>query len=215
MEKAVVLWTGGKDSALALFESMKRFSIDRLVTFVPEPYHKFYAHPIELIQAQAQCIGLRHQLFQIKKPFVDSYRNALSSLRDDGLRVVITGDIATVAGCPNWIKECAEGILEVYMPLWGVDRLDVLNRLRSNRFKVICSLAYKKIFRETITGRHLNQQLIEQLSLLNRLSGLDICGENGEYHTWVISAPFFKRRLEFINLRLEEAKDFFYLEFDR
>lgn len=215
MKKAAVLWTGGKDSALALFESLKQFSIDRLVTFVPELRHKFYAHPIELIQAQAESIGLPHQLFQIKEPFADSYREALCNLRDDGVQVVITGDVSHMGGYPNWIRERAKGILQVYTPLWETSRLEVLDKLESNGFEVVCSLAYKRSFKETIAGKHLDSKLIKLLSRLSKLSHLDICGENGEYHTWVICAPFFQRHLKFTGLCLKETKDFYYLEFEQ
>lgn len=107
MQKAAVLWTGGKDSVLALFESLRHFSIDRLVTFVPKPRHRFYAHPLELMNAQAESIGLPHQCLTVKEPFKDSYQKALSGLAQGGIDTVITGDIAPVDGQPNWINECA------------------------------------------------------------------------------------------------------------
>lgn len=94
-------------------------------------------------------------------------------------------------------------------------RIDILNQLISNRFEVICSLAKKNCFPETIAGRYLDAQLIEELSQTGRSTGLDICGENGKYHMWVVSAPFFQKRLEFTDMQIKETEGFSYISFSK
>lgn len=214
MKKAVVLWTGGKDSALALFESQDSFLIDRLVTFTPESQRRFYAHPLPLIQAQAKSIGLPHHCISIKKPYNSSYTDAIKALKDDGIDILITGDISRVDGNPNWIKERAEGILDVHVPLWEANRKELLDRLIINGFEVLCTLAYDKYFTPTIAGNHLDTTLYEKLSQLNKTGNIDICGENGEYHTCVLYAPFFQTRIQLINPCIKKREDFHYLDFD-
>ncbi|MDH5436921.1 MAG: diphthine--ammonia ligase [Gammaproteobacteria bacterium] len=214
MKNAAILWTGGKDSALALFESIGKFALDRLVTFVPEPQTEFLAHPVTLMKFQAESIGLRHQNIPIRKPFKDSYVEAIAGLKESGVEVLITGDISSVNNQPNWIKQCAEGILETHMPLWEVNRKELLHKLRDNDFEVICSLAYKKDFTNTIVGKRLDSALIEKLLDLGSRSGFDPCGENGEYHTCVLSAPFFDYKLKLLGENIKETDKFYYLVFE-
>ena len=105
--------------------------------------------------------------------------------------MLITGDISTVDGMPNWIESVSENLVDVHKPLWELDRHAILDTLISNDFKVVCSLAYKKYFQSTIAGRYLDSTLISELKQLP----IDPCGEQGEYHTWVLDAPFFKESL--------------------
>lgn len=213
MKKAAVLWTGGKDSALALFESHSSFQIDCLVTFTPESQCRFYAHPLPLIRAQAESIGLPHHCIPIKKPFDRSYTEAIAALRDDGIETVITGDIAQVNGYPNWVQARAKGILDVHMPLWESARAKLLNRLISHGFEVMCTLAYKHHFTPTIVGERLDTALIDRLLGLSRSTGLDICGENGEYHTSVLNGPLFQYGIQLAVPRIRESAEFHYLDY--
>ena len=209
--KAVVLWTGGKDSALAFQVSLNLHDIRRLVCFVPSDGRQFYAHPTELMELQAQKIGMPIEFVPISEPYKSSYRQQIEAIRDTGIEILITGDISTVGGMPNWIDEVAEGLVEVYKPLWEVDRHTILDTLISNKFTVICSLAYKKHFQRTITGRYLDTELISELKQLP----IDICGEQGEYHTWVLNTPFFKAPVQLEGTRVIDVDEYCYLTYKR
>ena len=209
--KAAVLWTGGKDSALAFQVSLNLYDIRRLVCFVPEDGRQFYAHPTELMELQAQKIGTPIEFVPISEPYKPSYRRQIKAIRDTGIEVLITGDISTVGGMPNWIEEVAEGLVEVYKPLWKLDRHAILDMLTANKYKVICSLAYKKHFQQTITGRYFDAELISELKELP----IDACGEQGEYHTWVLDAPFFKAPVQLEGTRIVEMEKYCYLTYKR
>lgn len=209
--KAVVLWTGGKDSALAFQVSLNLHDIRRLVCFVPSDGRQFYAHPTELMELQAQKIGMPIEFVPISEPYKSSYRQQIEAIRDTGIEILITGDISTVGGMPNWIDEVAEGLVEVYKPLWEVDRHTILDTLISNKFTVICSLAYKKYFLQTIAGRHLDAELISELKQLP----IDACGEQGEYHTWVLNTPFFKAPVQLEGTRVIDVDEYCYLTYKR
>ena len=144
--KAAVLWTGGKDSVLAFQVSLNLYDIRRLVCFVPADNRQFYAHPTELMELQARKIGIPIEFVPISEPYKPSYRQQIKAIRDTGIEILITGDISTVGGLPNWIEEVAAGLVKVHKPLWELDRHAILDTLIANKFKVICSLAYKKHF---------------------------------------------------------------------
>ena len=211
MKKAVVLWTGGKDSALALQASLNLYDIRRLVCFVPADKRQFYAHPTQLMELQAQTIGLPIEFMPISEPYALSYRQQIERIRESGVEVLITGDISTVGGMPNWIDGVAAGMAEVYKPLWELDRETILDALVSKEFKVVCSLAYKKYFQSTIAGRYLDVELISELKQLP----IDACGEQGEYHTWVLDAPFFYESIRLEGTQILEAVEYYYFTYER
>ncbi|TLX71059.1 hypothetical protein E9993_21260 [Labilibacter sediminis] len=211
MKKAVILWTGGKDCALALFNSIGKFAIDRLVTFVPENHTKFFAHSLVIMKAQAQSMGLPIDFVTIKEPFDLSYREAMIDIKKSNIDTIITGDISTVNDYPNWIRECASGIIDVHTPLWKKEREELLKTINPNHFKIICSLSYKKHFSQTITGKILDTDLINELLIMQAENKIDASGENGEYHSMVLSAPFFKYDIELTETEVEDHNDFFYL----
>ena len=211
MTKAAVLWTGGKDSALAFQASLHLYDIGRLVCFVPADNRQFYAHPTQLMTLQAQKIGIPIEFMSISEPYKLSYRGQIEKIRDNGIEVLITGDISTVGGMPNWIDEVAAGLVGVEKPLWELDRGTILDTLISNKFEVICSLSYKKYFQPTIAGRYLDSKLISELKQLP----IDPCGEQGEYHTWVLDAPFFKAPVRLKGIRVVDVAEYCYLTYER
>lgn len=196
-KRASVLWTGGKDSALALYEAqLKGFDIVNLVTFAPVG-ERFLAHPLDFIVHQAEALGLPHTIIGTKEPFKESYERAIYALKESGgIDMLVTGDIAEVDGYPNWIRECCESSrMEVYTPLWRSDRTVLMKRLISNDFKVIFSCVRRPWFTADWIAKPLEIQMLGQLQKMNADKGLDICGEQGEYHTLVLDGPSFKKQI--------------------
>ena len=194
---AAVLWTGGKDSFLALYEAkLLGYKVKNLVTFTPrEP--DFLAHPLSFMKYQAEALELPHYALEIDEPFKQSYEKAISSLRERyGIGTLITGDIAEINGHNNWIRECSEySGMDVLTPLWELDRHKLIDRLISCKFKVIFSCVKKPWFTEEWLGMELNRHSLEQLLKISAETGLDICGEQGEYHTLVLDGPQFRKSI--------------------
>jgi uncharacterized protein (TIGR00290 family) len=202
---AVVLWTGGKDCSLALHEAREAgLALRGLLTFTPrEP--RFLAHPLPVLLTQARAAGLAHRCCVIEEPFREGYERALRRLRDEGVRVLVTGDIAEVAGHPNWVRECAEPLgLRVETPLWGRPRVDLLARLLELRFRVVVSCVDMRRLPAEWVGRELDAAAIAELVALHASHGVDPSGENGEYHTLVTEAPFFRARVELGEFTVDE-----------
>jgi len=192
---AAVLWTGGKDSAVALAEAAGRFDALRLVTFVPADGADFKAHPLALIEAQAAALPWPHTRAAVRAPYAEGYRAAIAALADEGVGTLVTGDIAEVDGHSNWIAERAAGLCEVWHPLWGVERVAHLERLLRDGYEVLVSLAKRSHRDGALAGRRLDAALLAELRADAAAGLLDPCGENGEYHTWVLDGPHFTRRL--------------------
>jgi diphthine-ammonia ligase len=213
-KRAVISWTGGKDCALALYEAKEKgYAIVALVTFVPKEPH-FLAHPLSLMSSQAQALGLPHVLLEITHPFKKSYKKALQSLQKQfGITAVITGDIAEVCGLPNWLTECSKSLgIDVVMPLWGRDRKQLVRKLIRNKFQVIFSGVKTPWFSSRWVGKRLDQEALDKLEKMHEATGLDICGENGEFHTQVLDGPLFKKTIRLDSYTTHVKETLMYLQ---
>ena len=211
---AAVLWTGGKDSCLALYEAkLLGYEIASLVTFIPEGAD-FLAHPLDFMQYQAEALGLPHSKVKIHEPFKDGYEKAIHVLREEqGIGTLITGDIAEVEGYPNWIRECSRNPgVDVLTPLWGRDRREILNRLLSSGFKVIFSCVKSPWFTLEWVGRELDWDTYYKLCEISAETGLDICGEQGEYHTLALDGPPFKSGTQIKAYKKRATDSLMYME---
>lgn len=216
-KKASVLWTGGKDSALALYDAMLLgYDVVNLVTFAPVGQN-FRAHPLNFMAHQAEAIGLPHSTIKIKEPFKKAYEDAIAALNEnDKIDVLVTGDIAEVDGLPNWIRECSKpSRMEVFTPLWHLDRTVLLKRLISSGFQVIFSCVKSPWFTDEWVGKSLTNHTFELLLKLSADTGLDLCGENGEYHTLVLDGPYFKKKIHIESFSTCQEDSLMYLDIHR
>ncbi len=198
VQNAAMLWTGGKDSAMALYEADQNgYCVRCLVTFAP-PEPDFLAHPLSFIKMQAQVLALPHHVLPISAPFEQSYETSLRRLRDEmGIDCVITGDIAAADGNPNWIRERSRAVgISVHTPLWGRDQNTLLQQLLDRGFKARFSCVKTRWLDESWIGRELDDSALAELRSIRKQNGLDLCGEEGEYHTLVTDGPRFTRGID-------------------
>ncbi len=196
LEKAVaVLWTGGKDSCLSLHRvHEKGFRIACLATFVPVGEVNFIAHPIDDMKKQAEALGLPLFLMPVSEPYRAGYIAGLNSLKNEfGVTSVVTGDVDLVNGLPNWIVECCTNIaIEVIRPLWNENRQSLMTELLDRKIEAKITLVSHPALSQDWCGRIIDKLLLNELSALTKTAGIDLCGENGEYHTMVLNAPLFR-----------------------
>ncbi len=210
VKNAAVLWTGGKDCALAFFKAQKLgIKISHLVTFVPE-VPDFKAHNLNIIRRQIQAIGLPHLQMTVKAPMIESYEDAITELKNQyNINLLITGDIDEIENHDNWIEERAKKTgVEVFNPLWKKEREGLINELLQNNFKIIFTLVKKSFFTKKWIGKQLDYTILDELKSLD----IDICGENGEYHSMVLHAPFFKKTIDNFSTTTIETDYYYYLQ---
>ncbi|OGW74883.1 MAG: hypothetical protein A2Z72_06245 [Omnitrophica bacterium RBG_13_46_9] len=206
--KASVLWTGGKDSSLAHYKARRMgYEVVNLVTFIPTGA-EFHAHPLAFIKYQAGALDLSHVMLEINEPFKENYERAIDLLKKEyKIDTLVTGDISEIDGYPNWIRECSKySGMKVLNPLWHYDRYKLIRELISYGFKAIFSCVKKPWLTGEWVGKELNEESLARLVNLNSETGLDICGEHGEYHTLVLDGPLFNRRIG-IGAYLRREKD--------
>ena len=213
-KEVAVLWTGGKDSCLAFFEAQSNgFEIDSLITFVPSN-PVFLAHPIPFMKYQAKAINLPYRIIEIKEPYKEGYREALCLLKErHNIITLITGDIDEIDGHSIWVEEYSgyAGI-DIQIPLWKMNRMEVLKQLLKHQFKVIFSCVKKPWFTDEWVGKEITVDVLSQLSEMNTAKGIDICGERGEYHTMVCDAPFFQKSISIDSFSKLEKDELMYID---
>jgi len=150
------------------------------------------------MEQQAEAMGIGHRVITIEEPIRDNYVAALGRLvESDDIAVVVTGDISEVDGKPNWIRECSQGLaLDVQTPLWHRDREELLEQLITVGYKTLFTCVKAPWFTAEWVGRELDRTAVPAMRELRTTTGLDLCGEQGEYHTMVTDGPPFRHRIE-------------------
>ncbi|MFM4921046.1 Dph6-related ATP pyrophosphatase [Aeromonas dhakensis] len=193
MSRVIVLWSGGKDAMQALCHAREAgHQVVALATFAP-PLPRFLAHPLSQVRRQAAALGLPHLLVTIEAPFDLGYERALTKLKDEWqLDGVVTGDIDSVGGAPNWIRErCRPLGLTVHTPLWQQPREALLADLLARGIVAHLSCVDTDVLTPEWVGRVLDKGALAELQQLAATQGFDACGEQGEYHTMVTDGPGF------------------------
>ncbi|MFA7833637.1 hypothetical protein ACEOB3_09200 [Aeromonas dhakensis] len=193
MSRVIVLWSGGKDAMQALCHAREAgHQVVALATFAP-PSPRFLTHPLSQVRRQAAALGLPHLLVTIEAPFDLGYERALAKLKKEWqLDGVVTGDIDSVAGAPNWIRErCRPLGLTVHTPLWQQSREALLADLLARGIVAHLSCVDTDVLPPEWVGRVLDKGALTELQQLAATRGFDACGEQGEYHTMVTDGPGF------------------------
>ncbi|MBP6793172.1 MAG: adenine nucleotide alpha hydrolase, partial [Aeromonas sp.] len=216
MSRVILLWSGGKDAMLALCHARDAgHQVVALATFAP-PAPRFLAHPLPLVRRQAAALGLPHLLVTIEAPFEQGYETALSRLRQEwALDGVVTGDIDSVGGAPNWIRERCQPLgLIVHTPLWQQSRQTLLADMLARGIVAHLSCVDTRVLAPEWVGRILDAATLSELQQLAEREGFDACGEQGEYHSMVTDGPGFAAPLRLDGWQLARQDHLAYLAQD-
>ena len=173
------------------------------------------AHPSKLMEQQAKSLHLPYEVIDLQEPFEKSYEEALVRLKETyGVETIVTGDIAEVMEQPNWITNRCKAVgLKAFLPLWHLDREVILNKLVQYHFKVIFSCVKAPWFTVDWLGREITLESIQSLKELHAINAVDLCGENGEYHTIVLNGPGYSEEIPFRRTETYEDKGTFLFNF--
>ena len=194
-EKVVVAWSGGKDSALALYEILNSgsYQVLELLTTVTKDNNRVSIHDVQSILVEQQARILRIPLEKILIPkgasdteYEDEMLKSLKKHRDNGVSSVVFGDIFI-----EDIKKYREYILEKaglngVFPLWKKDTRKIAHTFINLGFEAVITSVDSTVLGKDIAGRKYTRKL-----LMNLPVNVDPCGENGEFHTFVYNAPIF------------------------
>jgi diphthine-ammonia ligase len=196
-----VLFSGGKDSTLALHLAEEKEEVVCLITLVsknPESY-MFHTPNIDVTALQAKALSLRlvsvdtegkkeEELADLKRAIVD----AKNKFKIDG---VVTGAVESVYQASRVQRICNNLGLWCFNPLWKHDQKKLLEMLIEKNFNVIISGVFAYPLDQTWLGKPINEQFIKRIVGLQEQYGISPSGEGGEIETTVLDAPLFTQKI--------------------
>jgi len=186
------MWSGGKDSALALDRARRAgIEVSRLLTFYDSATHRvrFHATRVDMLEAQATAAGIDLHAIPTSWPEMEANLGLeLSSLREEGFAGVVFGDIH-LADVRAWYEErvTAAG-LEHVEPIWGEPPPRLLGEFIASGGRAVITCVDLAKLDEAWLGRVIDERFASEI----RMTGVDVCGENGEFHSFAFAGPVFK-----------------------
>ena len=195
-------WSGGKDSCLSCYKAISAgFEVSHLLNMINKDAKRSMSHGLNarLISAQAQAIGIAMVQKEVTwDTYEQGLKNAVYELREKGVTGMVFGDM-DLQEHKDWIeKVCAELEIKPIMPLWGAAPEQVLHEFVAEGFEAVVVSAKSDYFGSEWLGRKVDQELIRELQGLENEMHIHICGESGEYHTFVTAGPLFEKRVKIL-----------------
>ncbi len=191
-----VSWSGGKDSALMLQALRRdpRYRPAALLTTVTGPDARISYHRVRVDLLDRQAAALDLPLYKMvltaehapNTEYIRAFGESAARLREAGIDTIAFGDIF-LEDLRRWREErMAEIDMHPIFPIWGRDSVELMDEFLTTGFRarLVCVDA-KKLGRD-FAGRLLDRALLDDLP-----DGVDPCGENGEYHSFVFNGPGF------------------------
>jgi ABC transporter with metal-binding/Fe-S-binding domain ATP-binding protein len=200
--RVAVLFSGGKDSVLALHRVLNEgYQVSCLVSMIPQREDSWMFHypNIRLVDLSAEAVELpivKAETVGAKEAEIDDLRRVIEKLDVEG---IVSGAVASNYQKTRMDQICSEFKLKSIAPLWQQDQLSLLKELLKLKFEVIITGAYAYGFNKEWLGRKIDEQAIEDLEKLNSKYGVSLVGEGGEYESFVLNAPLFKKRIRVIS----------------
>lgn len=191
-----LLWSGGKDSALALDRARRAgMDVDLLLTFgdAQSGRIRFHATSRQMLdhQVAATVVGRGLGVFTRWEQMPALLEQRLAELRQQGYLGVVLGDIH-LGDVRAWYEErvLAAG-LEHVEPLWANDPLALVKEFVASGGRAVVTCIDTEQLEAAWLGRIIDDAFVEDIAQL----AVDACGENGEYHSFAFAGPAFARAL--------------------
>ena len=202
-------WSGGKDSCFALMKAKEQGHIPKILLNVLNEeglISRSHGIPSEILQAQAKAANIPIHLIQSSwKDYEANFTAALHYIKDQyKTEAAVFGDIDLPAHRDWEEMVCTKAGLQAILPLWQQDREQLVLQMLETEIKTII-ISCNEQMGESFLGRTLDAGLVTELKAL----GIDVCGENGEFHTLVLDCPLFSSRLN-IALKTKQKHDHYW-----
>lgn len=202
--KAAVLFSGGKDSTMAVYNAIKSgddVSYLLAVKSANDESYMFHVPNIHLTDLLSEAMDIPIISIEtdgIKEKELKDLKRGFEKLKSFGVEAIYTGALYSTYQKSRIEKLCCEVGLKAISPYWHVDELDYMNMIVSLGFEVIISGVAAYGLDEKWLGRKIDEKCIADLIKLNEKVGLNLAFEGGEAETLVLDGPIFKKRVKII-----------------
>jgi len=197
--KAILSWSSGKDSAMALYRVLKKggLEISCLLTTVTDQFNRVSMHGVreELLDLQGQSIGIPLEKVRIPYPcpnevYEEKMAAVLSAWKSKGVTHSIFGDL--FLGDIRQYREEKLARLDItpIFPLWLENTAALAREMLQVGFRAIITCVDPRKLDASFAGREFDESFLRDMPRT-----VDPCGENGEFHTFVYDGPVFRKPL--------------------
>jgi diphthine-ammonia ligase len=196
--KLGILFSGGKDSAMALWWAQKKHTASCLITIDSENKYSYMFHTdkIKDIPKLAKKIGIPlvfKKTKGVKEEELEDLKSAIQEAKEKfGIQGIVSGALASNYQKTRVDNICKELKLKSFAPFWQVDSEKYMQQIINLGFKIkIVRVASEGLTEEWI-GKTINKEFMKKIIELNKKYGVHIAGEGGEYESLIINGPVFK-----------------------
>ena len=208
--KAAALFSGGKDSAYAIYLAQKQgIKVEHIVSLFPEKkdswmFHSINIHLTKLLSESMNINFIKKETQGEKEDELKDLENILKDLEIEG---VVSGAIASEYQKNRIQKICNNLKIKSITPLWGMNQEDVLRELIKLGFKVIIVGVFAEGLDESWLGRKIDEKTLEKLMEIHNKYKINQAGEGGEFETLVLDGPIFNKKLVLDETSVEWRRD--------
>tara|TARA_Y100000034_G_scaffold134058_1_gene201449 strand:- start:1913 stop:2650 length:738 start_codon:yes stop_codon:yes gene_type:complete len=229
--KLGILFSGGKDSMYAAYLAKKEgsgrknkifssdspdskegsksgdYEISCLISIESKNKESYMFHTpsISRVREQARVMGIPLIVVRSKgekeKELDDLGRAIKKAVRDYKIEGIVSGAVESVYQSSRIQKICNELDVECFNPLWQKGQKDILDELIRNKFEVIVSGVFAYPIDEKWLGRKIDREFVREIVKLNEKYEINVAGEGGEFESFVLNCPLFKKRLKVVDFR--------------
>lgn len=201
MEKVLFSWSGGKDSAMALHQILAghEYQVAALLTTVTEDYDRISMHGVRrvLLEGQAESLGIPLEKVLISKQssneeYETKMEQTLTKYKESGVKSVVFGDIFLEDLREYREKNLARLGMKGIFPIWKRNTTELMQSFIALGFRAVTVCVDTQVVDKQFVGRPIDQQFIADFP-----KTADVCGENGEYHSFVYDGPIFGRGISY------------------
>ena len=197
---AAVLFSGGKDSTMALYYALKeKEDVKYLLSMksVNDESYMFHVPNIHVTDLVAEALDIpiiSAETEGVKEEELEDLKREFENLKNQGVEAVYTGALYSVYQKSRIEKLGSEVGLKIVSPYWHVDELEYMREIVSLGFKVIISGVAAWGLDESWLGREIDDEAIDELVKISEKYRINIAFEGGEAETLVVDGPIFKKR---------------------
>ncbi|MEM7181871.1 MAG: diphthine--ammonia ligase [Spirochaetota bacterium] len=202
MGKILFNWSGGKDSSLALHEVLKHTAREDIILFtsVNKSYGRISMHGVrmQLLHAQAESLGIRLETLLLPEaPNMMQYNQLMQErlqdlVEEEEIETAVFGDIFLQDLREYREQQLAKVGIKGEFPIWKRDTTDLIHSFIDLGFRAALVCINERFLGENFAGREIDSSFLQDLP-----DGVDPCGENGEYHSYVYAGPIFQHSIDF------------------
>ncbi len=199
--KAFFNWSSGKDSMLALHKviSEGKLPVKKLLTTINRDNQRVTMHGLHehLLQQQADCLGIPLTIKALpSKISLPDYNQimeeSLQQLKQTGFTHGVFGDILLEDLKDYRHQQYKKMGLHPVFPLWKKDTSALIEEFIALGYKAVVVCVNARVLDSSFCGRVIDREFIKALP-----KGVDPCGENGEFHSFVFDGPLFENPVKF------------------